>query len=676
MNNNYINTIEKRKLTILKKRRDKLNKLILNKEKAILNAGFNYSEEPKKLNKVLDEKQDIMQHVKSIIGYKDVNIKQLPFTERGHNLNTVQFSIYNKKGVTRNTIKNISNKIQNIYKKSDIKGRIQITLLYKNGFKTNGFQDIHDDIELFSMIEYGKRVDKNKKEIPSLEQNIFERFIITLQDYKMGNDNKLNDCLYDCLYKALGDDLPFKNATSLKVWLKINRFDMIDVNHIPKIEAKIKAKIIISGDISYNSPYTSHTVIQLKCVDFHCTLIKPKHDIDKLVYFKTRRPLIYNKLDHHVYDGKKEYFLTIEERNNIYDKKTDTILIVKSDESKSMEEEYDEFITNADTLLKESKGEINMYKTGSDVVTALNLFYKYNRYIQTDKISNDEADVILKASKGALMFALDEFTGDTVYEYDIVSLYPSIMNSDMRFPIKHGEFKYVKTCDLPEFFQYGLYNAVVTVKHGVHRGLYKLNKNNWYTHYDMQRFKELGFEVNMVEDNENNFLYYSRDKLILGKDLFGKYVNLLYGLKHRDVVGAKKVLNVVWGALCQTHINKKMVSNSEEIKISHKKEIKSLVPYNEEFSIVKLTDANSVFKYDYARLKCFLLSNARCKMSRMIEPVVDDVIRFHTDGILIGYKLDGILPLGDSIGQLKYKGFYKDFVLTNINNYSGEFNKV
>ena len=108
MNKSFNSAIEKRKLTILKKRRDKLDKIILNKEKAILNAGFNYSIEPKVLNKVSDDKQDITQKVKSIIGFKDVNIKQLPFTERGHNLNTVQFSIYNKKGVTRNTIKNIS----------------------------------------------------------------------------------------------------------------------------------------------------------------------------------------------------------------------------------------------------------------------------------------------------------------------------------------------------------------------------------------------------------------------------------------------------------------------------------------------------------------------------------------------------------------------------------------
>ena len=43
------------------------------------------------------------------------------------------------------------------------------------------------------------------------------------------------------------------------------------------------------------------------------------------------RPVIYNKLNHHAFDGTREWLLSIDERSLIYDKKTDMILIIKSD---------------------------------------------------------------------------------------------------------------------------------------------------------------------------------------------------------------------------------------------------------------------------------------------------------------------------------------------------------
>ena len=41
-----------------------------------------------------------------------------------------------------------------------------------------------------------------------------------------------------------------------------------------------------------------------------------------------------------------------------------------------------------------------------------------------------------------------------------------------------------------------------------------------------------------------------------GAFLFNKYVDELYELKMKGIQGAKEILNILWGALCETRIYK------------------------------------------------------------------------------------------------------------------------
>jgi len=61
-----------------------------------------------------------------------------------------------------------------------------------------------------------------------------------------------------------------------------------------------------------------------------------------------------------------------------------------------------------------------------------------------------------------------------------------------------------------------------------------------------------GLKIELICDGKPNFLYYSKDCLVSSALLFKKYVDNLYPLKLRKVKGAKLLLNILWGALCES----------------------------------------------------------------------------------------------------------------------------
>ncbi len=68
---------------------------------------------------------------------------------------------------------------------------------------------------------------------------------------------------------------------------------------------------------------------------------------------------------------------------------------------------------------------------------------------------------------------------------------------------------------------------------------------------------------------------------------------------------------------------------------------------------------------DFARMKPFLLSSARLKLSSIIHPYVDNIQKIHTDGILSDIKLDVVL--GDKIGHLRFEIYRPNVKNFNVN---------
>jgi len=88
----------------------------------------------------------------------------------------------------------------------------------------------------------------------------------------------------------------------------------------------------------------------------------------------------------------------------------------KSDYKKSLKENYDLFIKDAKELNTLTKGAIDLFKTGQDKITALNLFDKYSKFIPNpDKINQIEAEWISDATTGSIIFARP-YTGPGHYK--------------------------------------------------------------------------------------------------------------------------------------------------------------------------------------------------------------------------------------------------------------------
>ena len=188
--------------------------------------------------------------------------------------------------------------------------------------------------------------------------------------------------------------------------------------------------------------------------------------------------------------------------------------------------EHEKYVNDATYLKEATNGQINLFRTGTFKRCAQHFFFNTIRTIVPEPILRDEAVWLRYATMGAVLYCKKGYKGESHYA-DFKSFYPAIMKRQQaKYPIKRGEFKTITNEELNkyEFYQFGIYRAIVD---GDHK-LFRFNNMNYYTHTDLTLAKSLGFEIELIEDNAPNFLYYSSDKLINGNEIFGKFVNTLY----------------------------------------------------------------------------------------------------------------------------------------------------
>lgn len=524
----------------------------------------------------------------------------------------------------------------------------------------NGFIDLSvkgDKWYYHGQTEFGRQISY-RDEYDGLNDDTFDEFTIyitKLPAASMGN-SKNNDCVYNCLLSVLGSRLIklFPEPIDLKKFLKIPYYQKVDIGHIELIEKKLNVSINVSGDYTYTSKLSNNKVINLKCINEHCELQNNKKDIfrlNKKMSYIERKPLIFDKVDDFTaYDGYKEFQLTKELRNSIYDWKTEYILINKFDTSKSIVDNYNDFIDMANNLKKQTNGRINLYKSGNFTNTALNLFNDMTKHIShPPDIDQVESEFINEASQGAIIFNTKGYNG-IAYKADVKSMYPSILSSNMLFPIKEGELKYI-TEFKSEYFEYGIYRAIIKP---TKTKLFRFNNSHYYTHVDLTRAKELNLDIQLIIDSKPNFLYYSRDKCLTGSEIFGEYVKYLFELKEKKVKGAKNILNCLWGSLCERNRAKVIHKTGDIIEIPD--DVKpSFRPYNDDNTIIEYTKYDKQHLYGWARIKPFILSKGRSMISKIMEPYNDILIRCHTDGVLFSEEPIGI-KYGCNIGDLVFEG--------------------
>lgn len=580
---------------------------------------------------------------------------------------------------TREEIQNIANeRSRELYRKG-LRGKMQVALKYDESlfgysWRSGGFTPIGEDPILHTPSEY----DSDDYEVQ--DQSYFNEFRIYFvkSNSSGGCDGTFNDCLFYCLQKAITPELfYFKNPTLLKKYFRLKRTDKIDISNLPSLEKLLKHKINVTGDFIYSSTAKYHKVINLTLINGHYELLNHERR-QKRTATREKKIVFYKRLDKDLvltYDGEDFIETSTEEIRKIRKKPLSSPFILVPYESyeDKMKTEYKSYIDMATTWKRITDGKINFWKTGTYNKTAVDYFYKITNTIETEPILQDEAIWTEEASIGALIFS-EKYEGP-LHCYDFCSFYPSLLKQNTRYPTKRGEFKTITQDEFNKmkFYPMGIYRCHIT---GVKiNKLFRKNPKNKYTNIGLTNAKKLGGEINIIEDGNPNYLYYSTEKTTYGKQIFGEYIEYFFKFKREKVPGAKILLNILWGELCSTDVKPYYVTENQKKVSVDNRYIHSIQPISDETIKIETTYYNKIFNTDFARIKPFLLAQGRSLLIKVIQPNIDYVKRCHTDGFFTTKEITELpktapgCAFGNNLGQLKYEGYYKNSEIIHPNSY-------
>ena len=629
-----------------------------------------------------NKKTDVYKRLGEKLDKYDPSFKLLPIKYRGKNVLRIRIKEENEKHYTRASIQKISNKISAYMKKKKINGMLSVAMRFPFGYRPGTFTQFGEPAHLFESDAYYDDY---------IEPDTFRDFEIYIcQTPKAAGgsepNDKFNDCLYNCLKLALNDDLPYNSGYTFKNFLKLKRTDKVPIELMPIIEKKLKGYgINIRGDYIYTTTVRTNKIIHLKLVNEHYSLdneISNKKISN--VSWVEKIPLLYDFTTREVYDGKTRRILGLEEKQLITRYKTQWILIEKGKDKvgegknkrdQTLEEAYESFVSDANTLKEKTNGIINLYKTGTNKRTALNLLDRFTKFILTpETIQQDETVWIKKANKGAIIFS-EPYEGPG-YKYDIKSMYPSIMNGMLLCPLKRGEFLNLDGFE-GNYFKMGIYRCEIGKSTDPNSNkLFRFNPDNYYTHISLSHAQSLNLTITLIMDTQPNFLHYSRDSCITCHELFGKFIDFTFPLKDQGLPRMKKIINVLWGALSEViyDAHNICINSTDEYEIPDDVQLFQLKPdiHDENKIIFKTTNYNHYYKNNFARMAPFLTSKGRFNISEIMKPYKENAKRCHTDGLIVSEEPVGI-KTGSKLGDLVYEGYSKCCKIKNCNDVEGEF---
>ena len=487
---------------------------------------------------------------------------------------------------------------------------------------------------------------------------------------------------FNCISEILKEELPIKINSDCKLKMALDQTDYeedIDINNMANVELlfdkyKLKLyKIIIQnseGIILYKSTTRKAPhIIRLLYSNSKYTIIKVKRT--KGTALSAKQPIIYcfpKKFTDDIvcYGIDGEFKMKRDEFNEIKSNPiTSKYILIAIDRDGTLKETYDMFMTDAIELKKQTNGIIDMLKTGSDHNTCMDLFNRLNKCEIPEPIQPDEADWINYATCGALVDGT-KYDGPA-YKYDIVSMYPSIMRSNkFLLPIKRGIFSNISEKEELQikFYSVGIYHCIIDVKNNK---LMRTNKTNHYTHTDINYAISLGYKVSLIHDGNNNALIYKNSDCLMGSHIFGEFVDLLFPLKKAGNKRAKRIINTLWGALSEQDKLTICTNKNTITEIYDNRQVMTLCPDDNGETVIQFTKNEKRFKTDYARIKPFLLSRGRYVISKIFLSQVDDLVRAHTDGIIMRNPIN--FKLGIELGDLRYEGYSGHIEILNKTRY-------
>lgn len=580
-------------------------------------------------------------------------------------------------------------------------GSMFVSLMYPDLWRPGYNSVLGGDVDLFTMEDYdGDATDPEhyrnfriyilQGDLPRNQRK--RRGKINIH-FKGGSDPFDNDCLYDCLFSMIGCfKKEFKTPKQFKQYLGLRRRDMVPIECFEKIEELFPDyKFHIRGDTVYRTKGT-------KKYDVYLTLIREHFEIDDDngwqvhgISYAAKQFMIYSDVEEDdtfpVYDGKNYKHITRDawdyiRKHVVYSDEPQPYILIKHKNNKkkginNMKDTFDYMTKCAKELKEASFGIIDMYKTGSFKKTALKLFKDLALTIQPRALEPDEQEWVYRTMMGATRFN-DNYEGPA-YKYDINGMYSALQASQQfGVPIKRGEFKEMTNEEFQKlkFFEYGFYR--VKISGNIDHKQFVVNSYNYYTHYDLTTAKELGYEMELIEDGEDNCLLYNGEKRVSGATVFGPFVKMMFDLCQKGIAGAKEIRNVLWGALMEKR--EYIMTFTKEDTIEEENEITSLCPVGENGIRVNFRKKSLTYKTNFARFGPFLTARGRRMITKVMQPHLEHIKRVHTDGFISDVPLTfekssrsvDSVSIGSEIGNLKFEGFC-DNVTINRGLVTGQF---
>ncbi|GET63499.1 hypothetical protein GLOIN_2v1472929 [Rhizophagus irregularis DAOM 181602=DAOM 197198] len=485
--------------------------------------------------------------------------------------------------------------------------KFQILLPYEN-WKPGGWTSGNQPASLFSLLDH-----YDEAQLPDdADPDYFERFIIYVRDAPPSIEKP------EYIKKALG----------------LNRDAPVPVSYMDKVEQLAGSLALnIVGDSTRISKSKSDRRATLILSEGHYSLaLNPGRLHPSKLDRKQKSPFVYREDGVNnvvtIYNGKTVKSLTVGQFQK--GKNSDSYSFIPIEKNcktgiyETLEETYQRIHEERDSFLQATKkfglGIDLSYHNWSYKRTALWLFERFSVGVPAnDPLDPVEAEWISDAMMGGLIWADNEWKGYG-RQYDVTSLYPSIQQSNANFPIRQGKFQILK--DFVDHRGYALYGLFL------------------YTFIDLQRAKKLGLDIQLIQDGKPNALIYDREARIPGTVIFGEYVYFLFNIKNQGGVAgrvAKRVLNTLWGALCQRKRNYKTLTTdqTDPFKFPEGHTLDSIVPVGSDQWRFQFTNPGSPFKGEYPRIAPFLLAHGRKTTSELLEPYKDKVRRIHTDGFIL-----------------------------------------
>ena len=584
-----------------------------------------------------------------------VFIKSLPIKYRG--LPVVEMRYKFKNPSTINKVYDMTTATSRELYNKGLRGTLIVSCLFPAGWRAGLGTNIGEPTDIFDFEVF------YDEEVGNEEKRIFQVSIFVLKRSQVGGSDKYNDCLYFCISDACNGYLPseIKTPKKFKKFCQVGRSDKVPADCIPQLDKLlVTMKINCSGDYSYVSPKDSLLVCNIELSNEHYKLkCNENRATTKTARFKPIDQTIYtytNEMGNHLLFVIQKKPKKKEEYNDMR-KDFNNILVLCDSHYDNIVDYYNDYIKEIEQLKKDTNNLINMYKYEKWIHATSDIWRIMSKGLQEpEAMSTHEILWIDRAFGGGLMYAQKDYEGD-VTTYDINSCYPSHMaKASFEFPVKAGTFKTITTNEMKQLglIPFGIFRCKIEKKDNMDK-LFQYRKNNYYTQHDLRRAIELGLNYEMIDDGQANSLIYDKSTRVKGSNVFSKFVDYIFNLKKNGNKSAKKLINVLWGSLCEKVSYDRFITQNRtdayEIHPDH--DIKSLIPTDEGY-YMKIIDNNKLFKSSYARIAPFLTAYARYHLSKAIEPIKDKVVRVHTDSItIIGKDKPDYITIGRDLGQWK-----------------------